>query len=82
MKFLQSKKSRKLLLFIGLPLLLIAGYVGYEVYTFHVEFNKTMQGFGQVMSGVADIVEAFSRAAPDSTAVDSTQVMTDSLQIK
>lgn len=82
MKFLQSKRNRRILLFAGLLLIGVSAYVGYELYTYTVAMDK----FGEamvVLSKLADTFSDFQEALPDSTAViDSTQVMTDSLMIK
>ena len=79
MRLFQSKKSRRLLLFIGLPVLVLAGYIGYELYT----FNQSMEQLGEAVQGIADIFSAFHQVSPDSAAViDSTQILEDSLLVK
>ena len=77
-----SHKTFFIIKSIGLPLLAIAAYIGYEVYTFNVELNATMQGLGKAVVGVSEILSAFSNAVSDSTTIDSTQVLTDSLLIE
>ena len=70
------------MLFAGLLLIGLAAYVGYELYT----YSKAMKAFGEAMVvfvDLADIFASFHKALPDSTAaVDSTQIVTDSLMIK
>lgn len=79
MKFFQSKKRRGILLLVGVVLLGIVGYVGYEIY----QFNQAMRGLGELMQGLADIASALERFTPDSTAViDSTQVAMDSISVE
>lgn len=82
MKFLQSKKVRRILLFTGLLLMGAGAYVGYELYT----INKAMDQLGEAMTVFAKVVDIFSssqEALPDSTVViDSTQPVADSLMIQ
>ena len=76
MKLFQSKKSRRLLLFIGLPLLALIGYAGYEIYT-------TQQAIQELGEGLHKLMSAFNRIPTDTTAtVDSTQVVVDSMIVK
>lgn len=76
MKLFQSKKSRRLLLLIGLPLLALIGYASYEIYT----MQQAMQELGE---GLHKLMSAFNRVQPDTTTViDSTQVVTDSITVR
>ena len=88
MKFLQSKRVRRILLFTGLLLLGVGAYVGYEIYT----VNKALDAFGEALVVFANLADAFAsvnQALPDSTAAidsitvfDSTQVVADSLIVQ
>lgn len=83
MKFLKSKRSRRIVLFAGLLLLGVGAYVGYEIYT----INKAMDAFGEAMVAFANLAEmftSFDKTLSDSTSVvvDSTHVITDSLVIQ
>jgi hypothetical protein len=85
MKFLKSKRSRRILLLAGLLLLGVGAYVGYELYA----FNKAMDTFGEAMAvftNLAEIFTSFDKTLPDSTGaidstimIDSTRTVVDSL---